>query len=207
MAARRSPGPDQRRRDAERSRARILEAALIEFSEHGFAAARTNSIAARAGVNPQLISYYFDGKAGLYAALAKGWQLDSAVLKRPDLPLDEVVVNFVSTDATSRAWARLFVWQGLTGGGGLPEGGGYFADMVDDVRQRQRHGELDPELDPATVLVVLFAAALAPVALPHLVRGVSGQTPDSPEFLQRYTASLRLIVERLRPRAQAGTSP
>jgi AcrR family transcriptional regulator len=35
---------------------------------------RTADIATRAGVNPQLISYYFDGKQGLLDELRRRWQ-------------------------------------------------------------------------------------------------------------------------------------
>ena len=63
---RRSPTGQERKRDPERTRERILDAAVVEFGEHGFAGARTSAIARRAGVNEQLISYYFDSKEGLY---------------------------------------------------------------------------------------------------------------------------------------------
>ena len=55
-----------------------LDAAVVEFSEHGFSGARISAIAARAGVNQQLISYYFDGKEGLYRALQDRWRVISA---------------------------------------------------------------------------------------------------------------------------------
>lgn len=47
----------------------ILSAATEEFSEKGLAGARTASIAERAGVNKQLIFYYFGSKRGLYEAV------------------------------------------------------------------------------------------------------------------------------------------
>jgi AcrR family transcriptional regulator len=50
------------------ARHRLLDAALREFAEHGPGGARTHRIAQRAGVNKQLIHYYFGTKAGLYAA-------------------------------------------------------------------------------------------------------------------------------------------
>jgi TetR/AcrR family transcriptional regulator len=62
---RRSPKPQERRRDPERTRKLILDAASAEFGAHGYAGARISAIASRAGVNQQLISYYFDGKEGL----------------------------------------------------------------------------------------------------------------------------------------------
>ena len=43
---------------------------IAEFSAKGFAGARVSEIAARAGVNQQLIAYYFDGKQGLLVTTA-----------------------------------------------------------------------------------------------------------------------------------------
>jgi TetR/AcrR family transcriptional regulator len=50
------------------TKTRILEAAIREFSEHGLAGARTEQIAAAAGVNKALLYYYFESKEKLYAA-------------------------------------------------------------------------------------------------------------------------------------------
>ena len=73
---RRSPDPTTRQRDAERSRAALLDAAEAEFAQHGFAGARVESIAARAGLNKQLISYYFGGKQALYDAIVERFQAE-----------------------------------------------------------------------------------------------------------------------------------
>ena len=50
------------------TRSRILDAALSEFSANGLAGARTERIAAAAGVNKALLYYYFDSKEKLYLA-------------------------------------------------------------------------------------------------------------------------------------------
>ena len=50
------------------TRGRILEAALHEFADRGMAGARTERIAASAGVNKALLYYYFDSKENLYLA-------------------------------------------------------------------------------------------------------------------------------------------
>lgn len=65
------PTPSSNEAQLDRSletRDRILEAALREFSAHGLAGARTEQIAAAAGVNKALIYYYFQGKEQLYLA-------------------------------------------------------------------------------------------------------------------------------------------
>ncbi len=54
--------------DPDKSRSRILHAAIREFSEHGLAGARTSTIAAAAQVNKALLYYYFRDKESLYGA-------------------------------------------------------------------------------------------------------------------------------------------
>ena len=53
---------------ADQTRARILAAAIHEFSDNGLAGARTEQIAEVAGVNKALLYYYFRDKEALYAA-------------------------------------------------------------------------------------------------------------------------------------------
>jgi TetR/AcrR family transcriptional regulator len=50
------------------ARTSILGAARVEFGSHGFSGARVDQIARRAGVNKQLIYYYFGSKRGLFRA-------------------------------------------------------------------------------------------------------------------------------------------
>jgi TetR/AcrR family transcriptional regulator len=53
---------------ADQTRARILEAAVRQFSNLGLAGARTEQIAEEAGVNKAMLYYYFKGKDDLYTA-------------------------------------------------------------------------------------------------------------------------------------------
>ncbi|MBM3526735.1 MAG: TetR/AcrR family transcriptional regulator [Alphaproteobacteria bacterium] len=62
----RATAPQKRNADA--TRAKILQAALDEFSERGLPAASTDDIADRCGVNKRMIYYYFGSKEGLYLA-------------------------------------------------------------------------------------------------------------------------------------------
>jgi TetR/AcrR family transcriptional regulator len=54
------------KRNADATRAKILQAALTEFSERGLPEASTDAIAERCGVNKRMIYYYFGSKEGLY---------------------------------------------------------------------------------------------------------------------------------------------
>jgi AcrR family transcriptional regulator len=195
---RRSPRGSERKRDPERTRERILDAAVVEFGEHGFAGARISAIASRAGVNEQLISYYFDSKEGLYRTLQDRWRLTSADASRLELPIADVVAAFLRLNVEQRSYARLLAWDGLADtSSDADEAGGYFTEMVDDLRRRQRAGELADDLDPAYVLLLLFAAALAPTVIPQIARRFTGLDVDSPTFEAAYAEQLRRVVERL----------
>lgn len=57
------------KRDPERTREHILEAALAEFATKGFGGARIDEIAARAGANKRMIYHYFGNKEDLFLAV------------------------------------------------------------------------------------------------------------------------------------------
>jgi AcrR family transcriptional regulator len=65
---------------------RLLSAARHEFARRGEAGARTDQIARRAGVNKQLIHYYFRTKAGLYQAV-RGATAEAVATALGGLPL------------------------------------------------------------------------------------------------------------------------
>ncbi|MBL8376529.1 MAG: TetR family transcriptional regulator [Burkholderiales bacterium] len=62
----RTRAPAKSKRDPERTRARILEAATAEFTRHGLGGARVDRIAKRAGTNERMLYYYFLSKDQLF---------------------------------------------------------------------------------------------------------------------------------------------
>ena len=56
------------KRNPERTRDLILDAALAEFAAKGLSGGRVDEIAARAGVNKRMIYHYFGSKQGLFLA-------------------------------------------------------------------------------------------------------------------------------------------
>jgi TetR/AcrR family transcriptional regulator len=69
-------------RNADATRAKILQAALEEFGERGLPAARTDDIASRSGVNKRMIYYYFGSKDGLYLAALESVYADLVARER-----------------------------------------------------------------------------------------------------------------------------
>src|SRR5271157_5048627 len=65
-----------RHHDSVSTRETILEAAEHIFADEGLEGARTDAIAAAAGVNKALLYYYFRNKDGLYRAVLEGYLAD-----------------------------------------------------------------------------------------------------------------------------------
>jgi AcrR family transcriptional regulator len=61
--------PVDRTRDAERTRAEIIEVATREFADKGYAGARVDEIAAKMSTTKRMIYYYFGNKEQLYVAV------------------------------------------------------------------------------------------------------------------------------------------
>lgn len=193
---RRAPDGASRQRDAERSRQALLAAALDEFSVRGYAGARVADIARRAGVNKQLINYYFGSKEGLYLALQRSWLDREEGFAPPDLPLADLVVRYLTDSLDDPRSLRLLLWRGLADDSAPDAGRGRQRD-VDRVTRRQGNGEVAADLDPAAVLLAGMGMVAAPVAMPQVARELFGVDPASPEFRERYTEQLRRIVAHL----------
>jgi len=83
----------------EESRAAILQAAALEFAEHGIAGARTDAIAQAAKVNKALLYYYFEDKETLYGAVLdnafSGMKASVFRVLDSDLPPREKVLAYL----------------------------------------------------------------------------------------------------------------
>ena len=94
MAA--AKAPVVKKRDAERTKAALMKAALKEFSQHGYSGARIDQIAKSAKCNIRMLYHYFGDKKGLYVAVLEAAYAD---LRRreadlaidPDRPLEGIL--------------------------------------------------------------------------------------------------------------------
>lgn len=109
--ARHKPAAEGGYQRGEETRARIIDAALRLFGEHGFDGASTRDIAREAGVNAPALQYYFDNKEGVYLAcidhfVEVAWgQLDEvvsaaeAVIALPDATDAALVDSYLQLQA------------------------------------------------------------------------------------------------------------
>lgn len=195
----RSPKPQERQRDADRTRKLILAAGAAEFAAHGYAGARIGAIATRAGVSVQLISYYFDGKEGLYRAMSDDWQRRQRELVTPGTPLPEQIRRYALEALSNPDGVRLLAWSGLeyTGPESDPDHAPRserLAGPVEELRARQAAGGLPAEIGPACLTVMLMAAAMATTTLPHVIEGMCGVDPRSPEFVRHYADQVAIVA-------------
>jgi len=153
------------------ARQRILDAAIAEFAQYGFAGARINRIADSARANKQLIYRYFGNKDDLYAAvmstLVRRTRGEFAVhglanLFRPG--------EFVK--AHGAAWARMLAWEGLNPPTHLiaaEERQASIQRQLDSIVELQRKGEIDSGLDARFVLATVYAVRTIPMIMPQLM--------------------------------------
>jgi TetR/AcrR family transcriptional regulator len=110
----------------ERSRDRILGAALQEFANRGFDGTTTAEIARRAGVTQPLVHYHFDSKDALWRATVTGAfegavaAFDGVMKELSDLDtVDQMKVlvrRFVRFSATHPELGRIISYEGVQGG-------------------------------------------------------------------------------------------
>lgn len=162
-------------------RQQLLAAARSLFAKHGYDAVSTRALAEAAQVNPAMISYYFDGKQGLYEAmLADTFQplvarLGALLASSGDQPrpirtfLDAymrtlganpwmpplILREVVAEGGRLRGW---FIQQFASKGGGL---------LTQLIKREQEAGRLRADLDPTLASLSLVSLAVFPfVAMP-----------------------------------------
>lgn len=159
-----------RSRKGAQTRARLLAAAKEIFEENGFLDARISDIAERAGLSHGSFYHYFDSKEEVFREVA------AAVEDQLSAPLGTVILD-PDSDATPQERIREGIRQHLESYRrearimGVIEQvsrydehvrtarnehmSKYRAQVADSIQRMQRHGLVDPHLDP-----VVAAAAL-----------------------------------------------
>jgi AcrR family transcriptional regulator len=189
--------------DTPSRRDRLLAAALEEFAARGPAGARVESIARAAGVNKQLITYYFGGKEGLYREMLR-W-----CFAQPDAEfgehlaggdLGDMLVGFFRRVTADPRWLRLLQWEAL---GDEPVDDenrrDHYRGLVEFAERGKAEGWFPADLDADLLLLSLAGAAEYPAAYPQVTALVTGGPNTKAEFVQRYELHLRKLAARLRP--------
>jgi len=195
-------------RHPERTRERILAAALQEFSAKGLAGARVDRIARRARVNKRMLYHYFGNKDDLYREILrrKLQQRAAWAAAAPDDP-GETLAHWFELACEDRHWVRLVEWEALAVGSGPVQSEAdrrrAFASGVAKLRSVQAKGLLPRDLDAGHLLLAMLGLTTFPLAFPQVTRLVTGRGPDDPVFRKQRAAFLRRFARSLHPRAEA----
>ena len=108
-------------KDADATRAKILNVAIKEFSRQGLSGARIDEIAAETGSNKGMIYYYFGGKEGLYvAALEESYRRFREIeseFHQEDLPpvqaLRQLVISTFDYHAVHSEFIRMVMTENI----------------------------------------------------------------------------------------------
>lgn len=202
-----------RKRDAEDSRRRILQAALHEFSTHGFSGARVDRIAAQAGVSKPMIYDYFGDKNAVYAAALREAYVkirdDEKKLNLDMLAPDEAVrelVRFTMNHFRRNPWfVSMLAIENLRGGetirslGDMPRIQSVLVERVRDVLERgTRTGQFRNDMDPKDFYVYIASMCYFPVSNAHTLRAVFGLAVDNDWLNRRCEEASEMLLGYLR---------
>ncbi|MGA2852807.1 MAG: efflux RND transporter periplasmic adaptor subunit [Verrucomicrobiota bacterium] len=191
-------------RNPERSRERILAAALKEFAAKGFAGARVDFIARRAAINKRMLYHYFGNKEGLFKAVLRRkiteCQARSEVLSGD--PAESLAVWFEAV-CHDTDWVRLLEWEALQEADQrlIDEKNrrAAVARGLERFRQRQARGQISAEFDPRHIMLATRSLTVFPAAFPQLTRLIMGRPVSDPKFQKEHAGFLRRFAAAFRP--------
>jgi AcrR family transcriptional regulator len=191
-------------RDPEATKARILAAAVREFSAKGISGARVDAIAARARVNKRMLYYYFESKEGLFREILRRRLAEGAAkLRAADVADPDRLAERTARLPGEREYTRLTMWEALETDPARPVNAemrrDLYTDWVDGVRAEQRAGRLPDDLDAEQLVLSEVYLTMGPFLLPQLTQLVTGKSVKDPEFLAAREEFLRTLGRRLAP--------
>ena len=188
---------------ADSTRERIVAAATDEFARHGIAGARVDRIAKQARTSKERVYAYFRGKEALYAhvslrelaRVAEATPMDPA-----DLPgyAGRLFDHFTITRPDHHRRFALLDDSRTDDPAGADQVQETVARKIDQLREAQRAGHIDPSWDPVDVLALVNQLATTWAAQTEIGAVAAEQASDPSVTARR--AAVVAAVERLFPR-------
>ncbi|WP_406462459.1 TetR family transcriptional regulator [Streptomyces sp. NBC_01622] len=184
-------------RDSEATRARILEAAITEFSAVGFSGARIERISERSGANKRMIYVYYTDKEGLFTATLNEviTKLVSAVTPdHNDLPgYAGSMFDYLIEHPEA---VRIAAWRQLERPTTGPQTTDIYAQKVAAIRAPDL-SETAKAIPPTDLLILVQGMAGAWLHTPAELLTHDGSDPQSPQRLASHRAALVEAVRRI----------
>jgi len=192
-------------RDPERTRERILSAALREFAMNGFTGARVDAIAKRAAINKRMLYHYFGNKEHLFREVLR-LKMARRQAWAETLSGDpaESLAFWFEAACNDPDWVRLLEWEALQAADRVIDEKNRRAATargLERIRQRQARGQISTELDPRHVMLTMRSLTMFPAAFPQLTRLIMGRPVSDPKFQKERAAFLKKIAAAFQPPA------
>lgn len=183
-------------RDASATRARILDAAIAEFSAYGLAGARIDRIAEAATANKRLIYVHFGNKDGLFdAALDAVLSAMVAAVPLTEDDLPGYAARMFDYLLVRPEAARISSWRKLERPGAGPDDGALFSPKVAGMA-RGAQGSASG-LNPVDLVVFVTSLGSAWFTVPDGLLGADGRDPADPGRIAAHRAAIVEAVRRL----------
>lgn len=144
---------DSKKRDPDRTRSKLLDVAIAEFSARGFHGVSVDEIVKRAGVNKRMVYHYFGSKDGIYRAaiLSIYSRLEDVEFKAvrrgtsPEEKLRAVMEAYFNFNRRNPEFARIILWENLNEGKALDDESGFAGKnpFLEQFRQIIKEGVAD----------------------------------------------------------------
>ena len=199
-----SPGT----RDPQRTRERILAAALAEFAAKGFAGARVDAIAGRARINKRMLYHYFGDKEELFREIFRRKLAERAawLAAEPENP-EEILAYWFELARGDMDWIRLLEWEALQDDSSKlideERRMALVASSIARIRRDQQRGRLSREFDARQMLLSMIALTAYPLAFPQITRLITGLSVTDPEFRKRRVAFLQRFAVAFQPKGKS----
>jgi TetR/AcrR family transcriptional regulator len=194
-----------KRRPQQRSiatREKVIEAAALEFAEHGFKAASTRAVAGAAGIQHTLITYHFGDKEGLWRAVLSALygRFDEMYQSRlhglrgvdASTKLRLILEEFVHFSAQNPNFHWLMAHEASKGGRRLDwvvdkYVKAFFKSVTELIRAAQKQGRFVAG-DPYHLMYIVIGAVTHVFMLAAEVKKISGAVPTSPAYVEEHVS-------------------
>jgi AcrR family transcriptional regulator len=191
-------------RNPERTRERILSAALKEFAAHGFAGARVDAIARRAAINKRMLYHYFGDKEDLFKAVLRrkiaerqAWAEGLSGDPAESLPF------WFEAACKDLDWVRMLEWEALQDADkkliDAKQRRAVITSGLKRIRQRQARGQIASDLDPRHVMLTMRSLTMFPAAFPQQTELIMGRPVSDAIFQRERVAFLKKFAAAFQP--------
>lgn len=189
-------------RDSALTKERILLSAFEEFARRGFAGARVDEIANRAGCNKALLYQHYGDKEALFrSVLEEKMRSMMGEAHRDPERLAELAGEYFDLHAANPWLVRLTQWEALDfGPDPVPneaERAARIREHVERLAEAQRSGIADPALDPRHTIATVMGMVTFWFAFPQLARMITGGDPHTKRALAARRAHVVQIARKI----------